>query len=161
MARNDVRTVRRMRDGECDEVRHLILRTIDACYPPAYCEEAVQFFKEHHAVENIRKRAHEGHTLVIEIDGAIVATGSVIGNNLQALFVDPPFQERGYGKALMHRLEEIGRDNNAEVFTLDASLVSIGLYLFLGYVTVEEVSIDVGAGKTLDFHKMEKSVKGA
>ena len=44
----------------------------------------IRFFKEHHAVENMRKRAREGHTLVIEYEHkmekreASIGMGSVV-----------------------------------------------------------------------------------
>ncbi|MBN2181840.1 MAG: GNAT family N-acetyltransferase [Sedimentisphaerales bacterium] len=148
--------VRKFEGSDLDVVRDLIHITIDACYPEHYCAEAVQFFKDWHYDEKILKNAAEGYTIVLEQNGRIVGTGTLIGNEIVRVFIDPAFQKSGFGKLVMQKLEENALSKGINIVKLDASLPSKVFYDLLGYVTLEETFIEVGDNKRLDYYKMRK-----
>ena len=156
MGQDDAVCIRAASERDVSAVRALICATIDACYPPVYCEEAVQFFKAHHPEDKIRERMAEGLCVVLEVGGGIVGTGALVGSDIHAVFVNPACQGRGYGKRIMTHLEDAARENGVEAIKLAASLPSSVFYEFLGYAVTEPASIDFGDGKTLDFHWMMK-----
>jgi len=50
-------------------IKKLIYSTIDKCYGDVYAEEAIDFFKNFHAPENILNDANRGPTLVMVRQG--------------------------------------------------------------------------------------------
>jgi GNAT superfamily N-acetyltransferase len=139
-------------------LERLIHATMETCYPAAYCPEALAHFNEHHTPALIRERARTGRTIVLDASGRLVGTGSIISEHIEAVFVDPALQGRGFGKAIMGHLEAIGHDNGFDEFTLDATTTARAFHESLGYVVVEAASVPVDNGKTLDFFRMAKRV---
>jgi GNAT superfamily N-acetyltransferase len=153
--RRDI-TIKKFKPSDVNAVRNLIQNTIDVCYPSHYNREAIKFFKDYHSKENILKGAKEGYTIVLERNNYIVATGTVIGDLIMRVFVDPEFQKNGFGKLVMQKLEEKALSAGISAVKLDASLPSKKFYDSLGYVTLEETFLEVENGKKLVYYKMEK-----
>ena len=158
MPKPDNVSIRKFKTSDLDTARDLIRNTIDVCYSGVYSEEAVRFFEGWHCDENILKDANEGHTIVLEKDGRIIGTGTIIGNEIKGVFVEPAFQKYGFGKLLMQKLEEKAFSAGIRVVKLDASLPSKKFYDSLGYITVEKTFLEVENSKRLDYYKMEKSL---
>jgi GNAT superfamily N-acetyltransferase len=117
---------RRYRDSDAPAIHALIHTTIDTSYSGVCPPRAIAFFKRHHSLDEIRRRAMEGCTLVIERDGRIVVTGTVKGDYIGGVFVEPGQQRSGYGGAIMAHLEQRVRDAAFAAVTLDVSLPSRG-----------------------------------
>ena len=137
--------IREFRNGDLVNVKDLVYQTIDCCYPDFYCQEAVKFFKQWHHDGKILKDATEGYTIILEQGGRIIGTGTIVGNEIVRVFVESAFQKRGFGKLIMHKLEE-------------KALSSKKFYDLLGYVTLEETFLDLENNKRLDYYKMQKSL---
>jgi ribosomal protein S18 acetylase RimI-like enzyme len=150
---------REFQPADLARVRQLICHTIDLCYTGVYPPRAVQFFKQFHSDQEILARNQSGVILVLEREGAIVATGALIGHEILGVFVDPPCQGRGYGRAVMLDLEARARANGCHEVKLSVSLPSKGFYDKLGYQVVEECSIAVGEDQTLRFWKARKGLE--
>jgi ribosomal protein S18 acetylase RimI-like enzyme len=151
-------TIREYRQSDLISVRRLIHETIDQSYTGVYPPRAVEFFKQFHSEENIAERSGTGTVLVVEQAEAIVATGTVVGNEIFGVFVNPACQRCGYGRALMRELETRAKAQGCAVVELSVSLPSSVFYESLGYEILEECSMDVGEGQRLDFWKARKSL---
>jgi ribosomal protein S18 acetylase RimI-like enzyme len=148
--------IREFRESDLVPVRRLIHRTIDACYSVVYPPRAVEFFKEFHSEEKIMERHRTGEVLVVEQDGQVIATGTIVDSEIFGVFVHRDFQHRGHGGALMRELENRAKARGCTESELSVSLPSRGFYESLGYEMLEECSIDVGEGQHLDFWKARK-----
>lgn len=142
-----------------EAIRALIHETIDESYGAVYPPRAVQFFKAFHSEQEILERAQRGTVLVIEEDGQLAATGSIVENEILAVFVRHRLQKGGRGKALMQALEAEGKKRGIEEAELSVSLPSKAFYRNLGYVIGEERSKDVGEGQQLVFWKARKRLR--
>ena len=151
-------TIRKFQDSDLISVRDLIHRTIDGCYSGVYPPRAVQFFKDFHSEAQILERQRKGDILVIEQDGNVVATGTIVGGDIFGVFVEPRFQRHGYGAAIMHELEGRARTRGYFESELSVSLPSRGFYEGLGYKILEECSTDVGEGESLNYWKARKQL---
>jgi len=140
------------------DIKSLVHKTIDICYSSVYCAEAVQFFKDWHHDEKILKNAKEGYTVVLEKNNKMVGTGTIVGNEIMRVFVDPRFQKCGIGKLIMSRLEEKALLLGIDVIKLDASIPAKKFYDALGYITLEEAFVELKNNKRLDYYKMQKSL---
>jgi GNAT superfamily N-acetyltransferase len=150
--------IREFKKTDLAAVRNLVDKTIDICYSNIYCDEAVQFFKGWHHNNKILNNAKEGYTIVLERDGRIVGTGTVVGDEIARVFVEPGSQKCGIGKLIMQKLEEKALSQGIHIVKLDASLPSKKFYDLLGYVTLEETFLEVENDKKLHYYKMEKSL---
>jgi ribosomal protein S18 acetylase RimI-like enzyme len=120
---------------------------------------AVQFFKEFHSEENIKQRHRTGKMLVVEQDGNLIATGTIVGSDIFGVFVDPGLHCQGLGKALMGELENRAKARGCKELELSVSLPSKRFYEKLGYEMIEKRSLDVGEGQTLDYWMARKPLK--
>ena len=154
-------SIRRFREPDLCQLVRLISETIGISYAEVYPPRAVQFFKDFHSEEKIADRGKTGTTLVVEEDGELVATGSLVGGEILAVFVHPRLQKGGRGKALMKALENEARANGVTEIGLNGSLPSKRFYESLGYKIVEERSRDVGEGQRLDFWKAAKQLSNS
>ena len=151
--------IRRFRRGDLPVIKKLIFDTIDTCYPAGYPKEAIQYFKQYHCNKNILKGAAEGHTIVLKKNNRVIATGTILGDHILRVFVDPQFQGRGLGKLIMNKLEEKAISSGIKAVILDASLPSKKFYDSLGYTTLEKTYVKVDNGKKLHYYKMNKNLR--
>ena len=158
MATRENVTVREFREADLVRLKALIDRTIDVCYVGHYCAEAVRFFKDYHHGQAILRDAEEGYTLVVVRGDQLLGTGTLAGDEIKRVFVDPVFQKRGWGRLLMQHLEREAVSSGVEVVKLDASLPSERFYEGLGYVMVEKTFLEVENGRRLDFFRMQKAL---
>ena len=149
-------TLRRCRQSEVVAVRRLIHETIDASYTGVYPPRALQSFREFHSDENIAERVRTGTVLVLKREGEIVATGSLVGNEICGVFVRASCQRCGYGRVVMVELEKRAKVNGCARGELSVSLPSRAFYESLGYEITEECSMDVGEGQRLDYWRGRK-----
>jgi GNAT superfamily N-acetyltransferase len=87
----------------------------------------------------------------------ILGTGTVVGDEIKRVFVDPTFQRPGFGRRIVRHLEEAAALQGAKTVKLDASLPSKVFYDRLGYTTVAAAFLPVDNGRRLDFFKMQKT----
>ena len=145
--------IRKLRIAELVPLQRLIYQTIDVCYSGVYPPRAVRFFKEFHSEEAIRGRHRTGEILVVEQDGDLVATGTIVGNDIFGVFVSPGLQRQGIGKALMAELENRAKARGCSELELSVSLPSKRFYESLGYEMIQKCSIDLGEGQQLVYWK--------
>jgi GNAT superfamily N-acetyltransferase len=160
MTARDRPALRIFEDTDLFAVKSLVHRTIAVCYPGHYCMEAVRFFANYHADPAIAEDAREGCTLVLEKAGRILGTGTLLGDEIKRVFVEPGLQKHGLGRLIMQRLEAQAASLGVVTIRLDASLPAKSFYDRLGYATVERASLEVENGRRLDFFRMRKTLMG-
>ncbi len=154
-------TLRECRRSDVIAVRRLIHETIDASYTGVYPSRALQSFREFHSDDSIAKRMKTGTVLVLEREGEIVATGSLVGNEICGVFVRASCQRCGYGRVVMVELERRAKANGCAAVELSVSLPSRAFYESLGYEITDECSMDVGEGQRLDYWRGRKRLDTA
>jgi GNAT superfamily N-acetyltransferase len=77
---------------------------------------------------------------------------------IRAFFVDPNHARRGTGTMLLNHCEQAARAHGFAQVELMATLPGVKLYAARGYVGAEMVHFDVGAGETIEFIPMRKSL---
>jgi GNAT superfamily N-acetyltransferase len=150
--------IRPFRDADVDALHRMICDTIDASYSGAYPMRAVQFFKEYHSEKSIVERSRAGEVVIIERSGSIVATGSLVGNEILGVFVKPDDQGQGYGKTIMGELERRAKAKGLPELVLSVSLPSRKFYENLHYEVLAECSLDVGEGQRLRYWPGRKTL---
>jgi GNAT superfamily N-acetyltransferase len=158
MAREIGATIREFQKADLAALKALVHKTIATCYPGHYGVEAVRFFLDYHSEKAILQDAQKGRTVVLDKAGRILGTGTLVGDEIKRVFVDPTFQQQGFGRWIMRQLEETAARQGVGAVKLDASLPAKVFYDRLGYLTVEPAFRPVGKGRRLDFFKMQKAL---
>jgi N-acetylglutamate synthase-like GNAT family acetyltransferase len=158
MRRQGLTCIHQFRASSVSAVRELIHYTIDVSYSPVYPPRAVQFFKDFHSEAKIIERHQKGEILVVEKDGKVIGTGSIVDIDILGVFVNPEFQHQVHGKSLMQELEKKAVVNGISEVVLSVSLPSRRFYESLGYEIFEDRTIDVGEGQRLDYWEAKKTL---
>ncbi|MDR2150233.1 MAG: GNAT family N-acetyltransferase [Spirochaetaceae bacterium] len=140
------------------DVFDVVHKTIGEIYPKYYPAQAVEFFHNHHSLENMRKKLPNEYTKIILEDGKIIGTGSVDKNEINRFFVLPNFQNKGYGKIILKELENTIKKNNYKKITLASSLGAVFFYRKCGYEYYDYKIISVEEGQYLCYLEMEKEI---
>lgn len=149
--------LRRIRYKDIHDAGSLVRETIRTSYPSAYPPRAVDFFLNYHRNKAIRKRAVDGFVIVAEQNGDIVATGSIMGNEITGVFVKPDLQGKGIGGIVMDKLEELAVQSGCGHVVLSISLPSRSFYEKKGYEITGAARIDVGMGQFLEYWEGKKT----
>lgn len=146
-----------LKRAKCPEkVTEIVENTIKAIYPRYYPAGAVQFFLDLHQEQNIRKAMEKEEIYFAVIQGTLVGTGSIRGNEICRLFILPEYQGKGYGSRLMDMLEDrVFRKYPA--IHIDASFPAESMYLKRGYRIKTYEKIKTESGDYLCYHTMEKA----
>ena len=139
----------------------MVYHTIDACYRAVYPPEAVEYFKQYHSEAHVLEDAAAGYAVVLEVDGEIAGTGTLVGTNVRRVFIHPAYQHQRFGKLVMRALEERAVTQGIRTVDLSSSIVSKRLYDRLGYVTEKEGSFPVGNQGRLVYYAMSKKLDDA
>lgn len=139
------------------EIIHKIVHTtVSEIYPLYYPEDVVQFFLNYHSLENIKSALKLEYTLLIEINGEIIGTGSLYKNEIKRMFILPQFQGKGYGSIILSKLEEKALSEGYNLIMLDDSLPAYSLYEKRGYESVKYNRIVTPLGQVLCYNQMSK-----
>jgi GNAT superfamily N-acetyltransferase len=140
------------------QLNQMIHKTIEYSYSGIYPERAVLFFKKYHSESNILERNLKGAVLVVENDGNLVATGSIVDNEISGVFVEPKNQGMGLGSQIMFELEKRAQKTGFSEVTLSVSIPAKKFYEKLQYEILEDLKIDVGEGQYLKYWQGRKKI---
>lgn len=147
-----------LKHAECPaKVAEIVAKTIKAVYPRYYPFGAVQFFLDLHNEQQIKEALSREDIYFAVVEGEIVGTGSIRGNEIRRLFILPKYQSKGYGSRLMDCLEDVVFKQFQTVH-IDASFPAERMYLDRGYRIKSYEKIETENGDYLCYHTMEKSL---
>jgi GNAT superfamily N-acetyltransferase len=160
MKRDEKIIIRDYNEKDLERLKFIVHTTVRKAYTGIYPQEAVEYFLNLHSKENMEKDIPNGYTFMLELEGKIVASGSIVGSEIKRVFVLPEYQGRGFGKRIMTKIEEVALSNGIQRVELCASLPSKDFYLSLGYEIVRFTHLPVNNNKKLEYYDMEKYLTG-
>ena len=141
-----------------EEDRQACLEIIQSCilnvnsrnYTPKFIRSLTESYN------NNFMRRPERSTFVIERDGILIGTGSIIiaHRRINDIFIDVENHRKGFGKSIMAHLENIAKENNLQALLLYSSISAVNFYEKLGDTKVDQ--LDHGKGN-MEI-KMEKEL---
>lgn len=150
--------LRPMTEADLPPVYDLIQNTIKTSYAGIYPPEAIDFFVHHHSRENILKDFSRGYIIVAEKAGKIIGTGTLVGNGVRRVFVNPDYQGKGTGVLIAGELERRAKTQGLTQLILDSSLRSVKFWESQGFAKIKEVALPVDNGKNLIYIEMVKDL---
>ena len=132
--------IRRLKEEDAQAVSGLIITTIRISnvrdYPAELMEELVKTQTPKHVLE----RASWTHFYVAEEAGEIIACGAIgpfwgreDESSLCTIFVDPDYQGKGIGRAIVEKLEQDEFALRARRIEIPASITGLSFYQKMGY----------------------------
>ena len=88
------------------------------------------------------ERVAGGQVVIASLAGEDVGWGSSEGDHISALYVDPSFERRGVGRALLAELEATVTRRGHVLVRLESSLNAVSFYEQLGYVQSGALRVD-------------------
>jgi GNAT superfamily N-acetyltransferase len=156
MSEEEKFSIRDYEERDLESLEYVVHRTIKESYDKVYPPEAIKYFLELHSKENMAKDIPEGRTVILELSGKIMATGSIVKDEIKRVFILPEYQGRGYGRKIMEILEKTALNNGIQRVKLCASLPSKDFYLAIGYKILKFTSLSVNNNEKLEYYDMEK-----
>lgn len=143
---------------DLEAVKKLIDDTIEISYLEYPEEYRKHMMEDHHSKKRILNEAREGYTLVLEYNGTIIGTGTLLRSNILGVFIHPSHQRKGFGKLIMQKLEEQAILNGENIIILTSTPISHRFFESINYTILEEHYFMAGTDKKFWYYRMTKEV---
>lgn len=150
-------SIRRFRMGDEDALSVLIRRTlVEVNYTSPKSE--LDYLIPHYSPETMVELSQTGHTYVLEEDGQIVGSGTVLPDGedeaeIVAAFLTPESIGKGYGRKLFETLEADELAAKARRVWLTSSDMALGFYEHMGWVNPNGYRVRAGEENLLYMEK--------
>ena len=150
-------TIRRFQAGDENALSVLIRRTLrEVNYTSPKSE--LDYLIPHYSPETMVELSRTGHTYVLEEDGQIVGSGTVLPDGaseaeIVAAFLVPESIGKGYGRKLFEALEADELAVKAERVWLTSSDMALGFYEHMGWVNPNGYRVRAGEENLLYMEK--------
>ena len=150
-------TIRRFQMGDENALSALIRRTLrEVNYTSPKSE--LDYLIPHYSPETMVELSRTGHTYVLEEDGQIVGSGTVLPDGaseaeIVAAFLVPESIGKGYGRKLFEALEADELAVKAERVWLTSSDMALGFYEHMGWVNPNGNRVRAGEENLLYMEK--------
>lgn len=150
-------TIRRFQAGDENALSALIRRTLrEVNYTSPKSE--LDYLIPHYSPETMVELSRTGHTYVLEEDGQIVGSGTVLPDGaseaeIVAAFLIPESIGKGYGRKLFEALEADELAVKAERVWLTSSDMALGFYEHMGWVNPNGYRVRAGEENLLYMEK--------
>lgn len=152
--------IKRYEKAFFDNVFEIVHQTIEEIYPKYYPRPAVDFFHNHHSKEKMESQIPNEFTLLLSENNISIGTATLSKNEIKRFFILPEYQGKGYGKILLHELENKFDKNEYDEIILDSSLGAVEFYRKNDYVFKNYKTINLSAGNYLCYLEMVKNICG-
>ena len=150
-------TIRRFQKGDEEPLSRLIRRTLrEVNYTSPKSE--LDYLIPHYSPETMVELSKTGHTYVLEEDGQIIGSGTVLSDGeteaeIVAAFLIPEAIGHGYGRKLFEALEADELAAKAGRVWLTSSDMALGFYEHMGWVNPNGYRVRAGAENLLYMEK--------
>ena len=148
-------TIRPMRPGDGEQMQRLHRRAIMATSGDYYSLDERESWAFGLRADRY-VRPVDGHFDVAEVDNVVVAFCDHGPDEVIGLYIDPDFQGRGIGSALLGQAEDRMREAGTAVAKVHASLSSQAFYERHGYREVERTTHTSRGGLILPSVRLHK-----
>jgi len=129
-----------------------ILRSVEISNSPDYPPAIIDYqLNTHYTMDWLSKKMQSSYFVVALIDNRVVGTGSLDGNEVTTVFVDPDHQQRGIGRTIMRELERYAKSQDIKEVILNSSITALGFYKKLDYALEEETGREYQGYKIITY----------
>lgn len=138
---NEKLNIRKLKVGDEQAVSRICRRCLKEINSKDMSKEQVQFLLDYFSVKNIKNFHKEIKVFVVLSGEKIVGTGSLSGDHIRAVFVNPSYHGKGIGAKLVKHLEKVIKKAGYSSVLVRSSRYAVGFYNKLGYKKVKTINI--------------------
>ena len=129
-----------------------ILRSVEISNSPDYPPAIIDYqLHTHYTMDWLSEKMQSSYFVVALMDNKVVGTGSLDGNEVTTVFVDPDQQQSGIGRTIMGELERHAKSQGLGEIILNSSITAFGFYKKLAYALVGETVREVQEEKVITY----------
>jgi ribosomal protein S18 acetylase RimI-like enzyme len=129
-----------------------ILRSVEISNSPDYSPAIIDYqLHTHYTMDWLSEKMQSSYFVVALMDNKVVGTGSLEGNEVTTVFVDPDHQQRGIGRTIMGELERYAKSEGLKEIVLNSSITAFGFYKKLDYALEGETVRGVQRDKVITY----------
>ena len=129
--------VRRATRADAGAVREIVLRALRETnardYPPSVIDRLVLTLPD-----KVASNLETWCAFVAIVDGRIAGTGSLNGDTVSSVYVDPDYQGRGIATRLMDAVEDVANTSSRGMLSVQSSVTAKPFYARRGFRIVRE-----------------------
>ena len=126
-------TIRPAKETDLANLSQLIARSVNTLNASDDSAEDLAFICAKHDEANLLRHLMRREVLVLEIDNKLIGTGSLEGDRLHSLFVEPNIAKMGHGRTLVDHIESLARSKGVSLLKLSSSRTAVLFYEKLGF----------------------------
>lgn len=152
--------IRQANAQDCDAICKLHVASIQHYCSSFYPEASVAAWAASKTSETYISIPDRRICIVAEVDKNIIGFGllNLAKKSIDSLYLAPDFSGKGYGKALLSKLEKIALEHSINELTLSVTLNAVGFYHTMSYVGEEKSICRLSAEVQLDCVVMVKKL---
>lgn len=131
-------TFRKFELKDAKEISLLIRQALKLVNSKDYPEDNIKFMVDYFSPETVIELAQKRYMLIALNNTKIVGTGSLAGDTIYTVFVDPKEQGKGIGKKIMGKLEKLAKERQIRFLKVPSSITALKFYLKLGFKKEKE-----------------------
>lgn len=131
-------TIRRATPAEAPAISQLIITTLRVSNAGDYSPQVIAQVEQHFAPPSILQLMQQRQVYVAHAEQQLIGTASLDGAVVRSVFVDPDWQGRGVGHALMAQLVALARAAHLSALQVPASVTAESFYARLGFEKVRD-----------------------
>jgi ribosomal protein S18 acetylase RimI-like enzyme len=129
-----------------------ILRSVEISNSQDYSLAIIDYqLHTHYTMDWLSEKMQSSYFVVALMDNKVAGTGSLDGNEVTTVFVDPDYQQRGIGRTIMEELERYAKSQGLREIILNSSITAFGFYKKLDYALEGETVREVQGDKVITY----------
>jgi N-acetylglutamate synthase-like GNAT family acetyltransferase len=138
-----------------DQVRSLILGTIDQLNSKDYDPSTISIMRSWQSAERLTRKFSEGKYFLALDQDKVVGIGGLVGNEVCTMFVHPEYNGLGIGREILKNIENVARDSHLDKIALSSTITAEAFYTSCGFAKVKR-AIHKLDGHDFEAIEMEK-----
>ena len=130
--------IRPARRDDAGSISRVIVSALRATNAKDYSEAVIARIEQGFSPAAVSDLLVRRIMFVAVIDDAVVGTASFDGRLVRTVFIDPAYQGRGIGRALMAEVERAAVERGIQVLTVRSSITAEPFYTKLGFSAVRD-----------------------
>lgn len=149
--------IRKFREEDATKVCYLVRRNIKEILPDYYSKEVCDYLYDCFSLKKFLKRTKNRNIFVAVKRKKIIGVIELDEAQIRSFYVNPDYQNKGIGKILYNKIEEIANSKKIKKLFVKSSLNAQGFYEKLGFKKIKKTVFERDGIKIEDID-MEKNL---
>lgn len=130
--------VRPARPEDAEGISRVVVKTLRETNAKDYSQEVIARVEQSFSPSAVSDLLVQRLVFVAVNDDAVIGTASLDGRVVRTVFIEPGWQGRGVGRALMIEVERAALDRGVATLAVPSSVTAEPFYAKLGFISVRD-----------------------